>query len=113
MAAPHQLLAPASNLNPRAAAPGRSRDPKSQVTRREHAHGGKYASDPPLLLVSRLPLRILGFPQWSLVVLLRLVVDLRIPLFALMARVYVGNLDPRVTAREIEDEFRSFGVLRR
>ncbi|CAN6232416.1 unnamed protein product [Urochloa humidicola] len=29
-----------------------------------------------------------------------------------MARVYVGNLDPRVTAREIEDEFRSFGVLR-
>uniref|UniRef100_A0A0E0NHM7 CCHC-type domain-containing protein n=1 Tax=Oryza rufipogon TaxID=4529 RepID=A0A0E0NHM7_ORYRU len=31
---------------------------------------------------------------------------------ALMARVYVGNLDPRVTAREIEDEFRVFGVLR-
>jgi RNA recognition motif-containing protein len=31
----------------------------------------------------------------------------------LMARVYVGNLDPRVTAREIEDEFRMFGVLRR
>jgi len=30
----------------------------------------------------------------------------------LMARVYVGNLDPRVTAREIEDEFRTFGVLR-
>nr|AGC79943.1 arginine/serine-rich splicing factor RSZ28VI [Zea mays] len=29
-----------------------------------------------------------------------------------MARVYVGNLDPRVTAREIEDEFRMFGVLR-
>ncbi|PAN06971.1 hypothetical protein GQ55_1G295900 [Panicum hallii var. hallii] len=29
-----------------------------------------------------------------------------------MARVYVGNLDPRVTAREIEDEFRTFGVLR-
>uniref|UniRef100_A0A0E0CN97 RRM domain-containing protein n=1 Tax=Oryza meridionalis TaxID=40149 RepID=A0A0E0CN97_9ORYZ len=29
-----------------------------------------------------------------------------------MARVYVGNLDPRVTAREIEDEFRVFGVLR-
>ncbi|TVU29313.1 hypothetical protein EJB05_20876 [Eragrostis curvula] len=31
---------------------------------------------------------------------------------ALMARVYVGNLDPRATAREIEDEFRVFGVLR-
>ncbi|KAL5208689.1 hypothetical protein ABZP36_033124 [Zizania latifolia] len=31
---------------------------------------------------------------------------------ALMARVYVGNLDPRVTAREVEDEFRVFGVLR-
>jgi arginine/serine-rich splicing factor 7 len=30
-----------------------------------------------------------------------------------MARVYVGNLDPAVTAREIEDEFRVFGVLRR
>ncbi|GJM85499.1 hypothetical protein PR202_ga01952 [Eleusine coracana subsp. coracana] len=29
-----------------------------------------------------------------------------------MARVYVGNLDPRVTAREIEDEFRVFGVLK-
>uniref|UniRef100_A0A0E0HQ22 Uncharacterized protein n=1 Tax=Oryza nivara TaxID=4536 RepID=A0A0E0HQ22_ORYNI len=29
-----------------------------------------------------------------------------------MARVYVGNLDPRVTARELEDEFRVFGVLR-
>nr|CAD1827848.1 unnamed protein product [Ananas comosus var. bracteatus] len=28
------------------------------------------------------------------------------------ARVYVGNLDPRVTARELEDEFRVFGVLR-
>jgi arginine/serine-rich splicing factor 7 len=25
----------------------------------------------------------------------------------------VGNLDPRVTAREIEDEFRTFGVLKR
>ncbi|KAL5668622.1 hypothetical protein ACJX0J_020843, partial [Zea mays] len=30
----------------------------------------------------------------------------------LMARVFVGNLDPRVTAREIEDEFRTFGVLK-
>lgn len=30
-----------------------------------------------------------------------------------MARVYVGNLDPRVTERELEDEFRTFGVLRR
>ncbi|XP_024524084.1 serine/arginine-rich splicing factor RSZ21A isoform X2 [Selaginella moellendorffii] len=29
-----------------------------------------------------------------------------------MARVYVGNLDPRSTERELEDEFRSFGVLR-
>ncbi|XP_029118696.1 serine/arginine-rich splicing factor RSZ21 isoform X1 [Elaeis guineensis] len=29
-----------------------------------------------------------------------------------MARVYVGNLDPRATARELEDEFRVFGVLR-
>nr|XP_043624913.1 serine/arginine-rich splicing factor RSZ21A-like [Erigeron canadensis] len=29
-----------------------------------------------------------------------------------MSRVYVGNLDPRVTEREIEDEFRVYGVLR-
>ncbi|VYS53382.1 unnamed protein product [Arabidopsis thaliana] len=29
-----------------------------------------------------------------------------------MSRVYVGNLDPRVTERELEDEFRSFGVIR-
>ncbi|XP_059448014.1 serine/arginine-rich splicing factor RSZ21 [Corylus avellana] len=29
-----------------------------------------------------------------------------------MSRVYVGNLDPRVTERELEDEFRMFGVLR-
>ncbi|GLJ30091.1 hypothetical protein SUGI_0595020 [Cryptomeria japonica] len=29
-----------------------------------------------------------------------------------MARIYVGNLDPRVTERELEDEFRVFGVLR-
>ncbi|KAK1289655.1 Serine/arginine-rich splicing factor RSZ23 [Acorus calamus] len=29
-----------------------------------------------------------------------------------MTRVYVGNLDPRVTERELEDEFRSYGVLR-
>ncbi|AQL01489.1 Serine/arginine-rich splicing factor RSZ22 [Zea mays] len=29
-----------------------------------------------------------------------------------MARLYIGNLDPRVTARELEDEFRTFGVLR-
>ncbi|KAA8533129.1 hypothetical protein F0562_033338 [Nyssa sinensis] len=29
-----------------------------------------------------------------------------------MARVYVGNLDPRVTERELEDEFRIYGVLR-
>eukprot|EP00245_Coleochaete_scutata_P013936 TRINITY_DN57_c0_g1_i2.p1 TRINITY_DN57_c0_g1~~TRINITY_DN57_c0_g1_i2.p1 ORF type:complete len:203 (+),score=7.09 TRINITY_DN57_c0_g1_i2:88-609(+) len=29
-----------------------------------------------------------------------------------MARVYVGNLDPRATERELEDEFRTFGVLR-
>ncbi|KAI4998560.1 hypothetical protein ZWY2020_053902 [Hordeum vulgare] len=32
---------------------------------------------------------------------------------AAMARVYVGSLDPAVTARELEDEFRVFGVLRR
>ncbi|KAI4976538.1 hypothetical protein ZWY2020_050145 [Hordeum vulgare] len=31
---------------------------------------------------------------------------------AAMARVYVGSLDPAVTARELEDEFRVFGVLR-
>ncbi|GJU91342.1 serine/arginine-rich splicing factor RSZ21 isoform X1 [Tanacetum coccineum] len=30
-----------------------------------------------------------------------------------MSRVYVGNLDPRVSEREIEDEFRTFGVIRR
>lgn len=30
-----------------------------------------------------------------------------------MSRVYVGNLDPRVSERELEDEFRLFGVLRR
>ncbi|XP_076940221.1 serine/arginine-rich splicing factor RSZ22A-like [Bidens hawaiensis] len=29
-----------------------------------------------------------------------------------MARVYVGNLDPRVNERDIEDEFRPFGVIR-
>ncbi|PSS13579.1 Serine/arginine-rich splicing factor like [Actinidia chinensis var. chinensis] len=29
-----------------------------------------------------------------------------------MARVYVGNLDPRVSERELEDEFRIYGVLR-
>ncbi|XP_023004543.1 serine/arginine-rich splicing factor RSZ21-like [Cucurbita maxima] len=29
-----------------------------------------------------------------------------------MTRVYIGNLDPRVTERELEDEFRMFGVLR-
>lgn len=29
-----------------------------------------------------------------------------------MARIYVGNLDPRVTERDLEDEFRVFGVLR-
>lgn len=29
-----------------------------------------------------------------------------------MSRVYVGNLDPRSTERELEDEFRIFGVLR-
>ncbi|GMP58039.1 hypothetical protein CsSME_00021857 [Camellia sinensis var. sinensis] len=29
-----------------------------------------------------------------------------------MSRVYVGNLDPRVTEGEIEDEFRIYGVLR-
>lgn len=29
-----------------------------------------------------------------------------------MSRVYVGNLDPRVTERELEDEFRKYGVIR-
>ncbi|KAG9146334.1 hypothetical protein Leryth_008015 [Lithospermum erythrorhizon] len=29
-----------------------------------------------------------------------------------MARVYVGNLDPRVSERDLEDEFRIYGVLR-
>eukprot|EP00262_Sarcandra_glabra_P014920 TRINITY_DN4489_c0_g2_i1.p1 TRINITY_DN4489_c0_g2~~TRINITY_DN4489_c0_g2_i1.p1 ORF type:complete len:205 (+),score=15.23 TRINITY_DN4489_c0_g2_i1:97-711(+) len=29
-----------------------------------------------------------------------------------MSRVYVGNLDPRTTERELEDEFRVYGVLR-
>ncbi|PPD97655.1 hypothetical protein GOBAR_DD05315 [Gossypium barbadense] len=28
-----------------------------------------------------------------------------------MSRVYVGNLDPRVMERDLEDEFRIFGVL--
>lgn len=61
-----------------------------------------------------------GFPRWCLVPL-RLGVDfsdffvqiVSLLQAELMARVYVGNLDPRVTAREIEDEFRTFGVLRR
>lgn len=30
-----------------------------------------------------------------------------------MSRVYVGNLDSRATERDLEDEFRTFGVLRR
>nr|GMD21789.1 serine/arginine-rich splicing factor RSZ22-like isoform X1 [Ipomoea batatas] len=29
-----------------------------------------------------------------------------------MSRVYVGNLDPQVTERDLEDEFRTFGVIR-
>ncbi|KAF4390398.1 hypothetical protein G4B88_024404 [Cannabis sativa] len=29
-----------------------------------------------------------------------------------MSRVYVGNLSPRVTERDLEDEFRAFGVIR-
>ncbi|KAK4261297.1 hypothetical protein QN277_004316 [Acacia crassicarpa] len=29
-----------------------------------------------------------------------------------MSRVYVGNLDPQVTERDLEDEFRIYGVLR-
>ncbi|KAG8641753.1 serine/arginine-rich splicing factor RSZ21 [Manihot esculenta] len=29
-----------------------------------------------------------------------------------MARVYVGNLDPRVSEKDIEDEFKMYGVLR-
>jgi RNA recognition motif-containing protein len=30
-----------------------------------------------------------------------------------MSRVYVGNLDSRATERDLEDEFRVYGVLRR
>ncbi|KAL0660155.1 hypothetical protein Bca4012_080740 [Brassica carinata] len=30
-----------------------------------------------------------------------------------MSRVYVGNLDPRVSERELEDEFRVYGVIKR
>ncbi|PKA52126.1 Serine/arginine-rich splicing factor RSZ21 [Apostasia shenzhenica] len=29
-----------------------------------------------------------------------------------MARIYVGNLDPRVNERDLEDEFRVYGVIR-
>ncbi|KNA19637.1 hypothetical protein SOVF_059760 [Spinacia oleracea] len=29
-----------------------------------------------------------------------------------MSRVYVGNLDPRVSERELDDEFCVFGVIR-
>ncbi|XP_061371399.1 serine/arginine-rich splicing factor RSZ21 isoform X1 [Gastrolobium bilobum] len=29
-----------------------------------------------------------------------------------MSRIYVGNLDPRVSERDLEDEFRLYGVLR-
>lgn len=29
-----------------------------------------------------------------------------------MSRVYVGNLSPRVTERDLEDEFRTYGVIR-
>ncbi|CAI0438666.1 unnamed protein product [Linum tenue] len=32
--------------------------------------------------------------------------------FDAMSRVYIGNLDPRVSERELEDEFRKFGVIR-
>ncbi len=34
-------------------------------------------------------------------------------LFWVMSRVYVGNLDSRATERDLEDEFRVYGVLRR
>lgn len=34
-------------------------------------------------------------------------------LLEVMARVYVGNLDSRVTKQDLEDEFRVFGVIRR
>ncbi|KAL6501878.1 hypothetical protein OROGR_027011 [Orobanche gracilis] len=30
-----------------------------------------------------------------------------------MSRVYVGNLDSRVSERDLEDEFGAFGVIRR
>lgn len=33
--------------------------------------------------------------------------------FLIMSRIYVGNLDPRVSERELEDEFRTYGVIRR
>ncbi|GAA0184817.1 RNA splicing factor [Lithospermum erythrorhizon] len=29
-----------------------------------------------------------------------------------MSRVYIGNLDPRVSERELEDEFRTYGTIR-
>ncbi|PIA40464.1 hypothetical protein AQUCO_02500278v1 [Aquilegia coerulea] len=29
-----------------------------------------------------------------------------------MSRIYVGNVDPRVTERELEDDFRVYGVIR-
>ncbi|KAG0490169.1 hypothetical protein HPP92_007032 [Vanilla planifolia] len=32
--------------------------------------------------------------------------------FLKMSRVYVGNLDPRVNERDLEDEFRVYGVIR-
>ncbi|CAN1852810.1 Serine/arginine-rich splicing factor RSZ23 [Linum perenne] len=40
--------------------------------------------------------------------------DLRVgfPFVRTMSRVYIGNLDPRVTERDLEDEFRMYGVLR-
>lgn len=122
-----------SNLNPRAAPPGRPRDPKSQITRGERALEGKYALDLHcfcflgerfliVVSVSTYSMRILmvssvehsdcccawsGFERfccWNFFLPCRV---------SHMARVYVGNLDPRVTAREIEDEFRTFGVLKR
>ncbi|ONK70511.1 uncharacterized protein A4U43_C05F34460 [Asparagus officinalis] len=40
------------------------------------------------------------------------VIDGLLGLLVAMSRVYVGNLDPRVTERELEDEFRTYGVIR-
>lgn len=52
------------------------------------------------------------FCDLTFVVLLDWIVNCELWI-ATMSRVYVGNLDPRVTERDLEDEFRMYGVLRR